>query len=107
MTINGQLDLRGEPVLAVDADVPGLGRMAIGELGELDKVPQEGDILECTVRYKVGKEVYGSDYDKDGIAKTQFGLVLQLKAIKPGFAVTAHVTKSELDEQFYSRHQTA
>ena len=104
MTLNGQMDLRGKPVLAIEADVPGLGRMAIGELGDLDKVPQEGDVLECTVRFVVAGEFYGSDYDKDGIAKTQFGLRVPLKAIKPGFAVTAHVTKDELDEAFYQRH---
>lgn len=102
-----QLDLRGRPILAVEADVPGLGRMALGELGELENVPESDDVLECTIRFVVEWEWHGSNHDKDGTAKDQFRRVLKLKAIKPGFAVTAHVTKSELDEAFYTKHASA
>ena len=107
MTIDGQLDLHGKPVLRIEANVQGLGTMAIGELGDFDKMPRAGDIIECTVRYKVTSENYGSTYDKDGMEKTQFGVDLQLKPIKKGFTVTNHVTEAELDDAFYSRHQTA
>jgi len=104
MVIDQQISFEGHVIQAFEADVPGLGKMPLGELG-LEKRPEEGDEIEVKMRLKVGHSVIGARYDKaDGTAKSQYQRTYTLVAIRPGFEVLAYVTKAELDAAWNTSH---
>lgn len=58
MTV-GQMSFEGREITAIEVDVPGMGKVNIGELG-LDEVPQEGDRIKVELEMVFGGPKIGS-----------------------------------------------
>lgn len=99
----GQLNFWGREVQAVAILVPGLGEMAY-VVEEGDDLPEPGDEVECTVRYKIGPAHIGANHDKDGVAKDQFGILLPFQGMKPGFRITAVRKYADMEKAWEQDH---
>lgn len=99
----GQLNFFGREVQAIGIRVPGLGEMSY-PIEEGEDIPEPGDEIECTIRFKIGPVEIGPDHDKDGIAKTQFGYILPFQGIKPGFRITGVRKWADIDKEWDRAH---